>query len=122
MTKALVKENGNEDDNKKKADEIVPDPDYEFRRLAMELQQEWARHGEEEMEENAEGRESTRHRIRELIEHNLTHNAEIEACDLLMEVELLDMLVELAKNPKHAHMDYQRICLYLMRFFDFLKK
>ena len=41
----------------------------------------------------------------------MKHNAETEACDLLMEIENLDMLLD--------HVDqttYARVCLYLSRF------
>jgi 26S proteasome regulatory subunit N1 len=46
--------------------------------------------------------------VDEIVPYNVHHNAEPEACDLLMEVDRLDRIV--------AHVDehnYQRICLYL---------
>lgn len=42
--------------------------------------------------------------------YNMAHNAEAEACDLLMEIERLDLL--------EAYVDesaYPRVCLYLTR-------
>ncbi|KAL3080112.1 hypothetical protein niasHS_013784 [Heterodera schachtii] len=54
------------------------------------------------------------------VEQNLLNNAEIEACDLLIEAEQLDKLLELAKQPKFADMDYGRICLYLLSCVPFM--
>ncbi|KAL3112579.1 hypothetical protein niasHT_018590 [Heterodera trifolii] len=54
------------------------------------------------------------------VEQNLLNNAEIEACDLLIEAEQLDKLLELAKQPKFADMDYGRICLYLLSCMSFM--
>ena len=44
----------------------------------------------------------------EIIPYNMAHNAEADACDLLMEIERLDLL--------HQYVDesaYPRVCLYL---------
>eukprot|EP00118_Oscarella_pearsei_P002780 m.11543 g.11543 ORF g.11543 m.11543 type:complete len:911 (+) comp23495_c0_seq1:476-3208(+) len=46
--------------------------------------------------------------VKEIIPYNMAHNAEAEACDLLMEIDHLDLLEE--------HVDetsYPRVCLYL---------
>lgn len=46
--------------------------------------------------------------VRKLIPCQMKHHAEAEACDLLMEVEQLDLI--------HDYLDkdvYQRVCLYL---------
>ena len=46
--------------------------------------------------------------VRQLIPSQMKHHAEAEACDLLMEVEQLDLI--------HDYLDkdvYQRVCLYL---------
>jgi 26S proteasome regulatory subunit N1 len=44
----------------------------------------------------------------EIIPYNMSHNAEAEACDLLMEIERLDLL------DKHVdEATYSRVCLYL---------
>ncbi|XP_055543393.1 26S proteasome non-ATPase regulatory subunit 2 [Wyeomyia smithii] len=48
------------------------------------------------------------HLIHQIIPYNMAHNAEAEACDLLMEIERLDLL--------EAYVDesaYPRVCLYL---------
>ena len=46
----------------------------------------------------------------EIVPYNMNHNAEAEACDLLMEVERLDLL------DKHVdEASYPRVCLYLTR-------
>lgn len=97
-------------EEEKKA-EIKPDPDYEFRKLAMDLMQEWKQYSSG-TDKDIASREAMKRRVRELVEHNLTHNAEIEACDLLKELEMIDMLLELTVLP---HLDYERICLYLLR-------
>lgn len=45
----------------------------------------------------------------EIVPYNMRHNAETEACDLLMELERLDLLID------HVDRDaYQRVCLYLV--------
>lgn len=47
---------------------------------------------------------------KEIVPYHMEHNAEAEACDLLMEIEQLDLLEQ--------HVDenvYQRVCLYLIR-------
>ena len=49
---------------------------------------------------------------KEIVPYNMAHNAETEACDLLMEIEhlhLLDGYVD--ENSFH------RVCLYLTRYF-----
>ena len=46
----------------------------------------------------------------QLVAYLMEHNAEAEACDLLMEIERLDLL------EQHVSKDtYQRVCLYLTR-------
>ncbi|KAL3080104.1 hypothetical protein niasHS_013776 [Heterodera schachtii] len=59
-------------------------------------------------------------KINSEVEQNLLNNAEIEACDLLIEAEQLDKLLELAKQPKFADMDYGRICLDLLSCVPFM--
>ncbi|KHJ84078.1 hypothetical protein OESDEN_16212 [Oesophagostomum dentatum] len=39
----------------------------------------------------------------------MKHNAEVEACDLLIEIERLDLLMEYVED-----VDHQRVCLYLL--------
>ena len=45
--------------------------------------------------------------VKEIIPFNMQHNAECEACDLLMEVERLDTLEEYVYEQAH-----ERVCLY----------
>jgi 26S proteasome regulatory subunit N1 len=47
--------------------------------------------------------------ITEIVSYNLKHNAEVEACDLLLEIERLDILIDLIKQDEH-----ERACLYLL--------
>ncbi|KAF7637169.1 26S proteasome non-ATPase regulatory subunit 2 [Meloidogyne graminicola] len=92
--------------------EIKPDPDYEFRRKALDLVQEWQNHDSESTEDNLYREETILPKVKELVRHNLTNNAEIEACDLLMEIERIDILKEMAQQLEH--LDYERICLYIL--------
>ena len=100
------------------ATDIKPDPDYEFRRKALDLVQDWQSHDSESQEDNLYREETLLPKIKELVRHNLHNNAEIEACDLLMEIERIDILKEMARQLEH--LDYERICLYILRFFFFL--
>jgi len=46
----------------------------------------------------------------EIVPFFMTHNAEADACDLLLEIESLDDLVQYVdKNT------YERVCLYIVR-------
>lgn len=45
---------------------------------------------------------------REIVPYNMAHNAEAEACDLLMEIERLDLLEQYVDESA-----YPRVCLYL---------
>jgi 26S proteasome regulatory subunit N1 len=49
----------------------------------------------------------------EITTHCLSHNAEADACDLLLELEILDKLIALVDSQ-----NFQRICLYLTRFVE----
>ncbi|KJE88511.1 proteasome 26S subunit [Capsaspora owczarzaki ATCC 30864] len=46
---------------------------------------------------------------KEIVPFNMKHNAEAEACDLLMEIERLDLLSQYVDEQA-----YQRVCLYLV--------
>lgn len=46
---------------------------------------------------------------KEIITFYMSHNAEAEACDLLMEIENVELLIEYAEKET-----YQRVCLYLL--------
>lgn len=48
---------------------------------------------------------------RQIVPYNMAHNAEAEACDLLMEIERLDLLDEFVDENA-----YPRVCLYLTRY------
>uniref|UniRef100_A0A7N6F9A1 26S proteasome non-ATPase regulatory subunit 2 n=1 Tax=Anabas testudineus TaxID=64144 RepID=A0A7N6F9A1_ANATE len=58
------------------------------RHLAGEVAKEW-----QEVEENDKAQQETLLKlVKEIVPYNMAHNAEHEACDLLMEIERLDML------------------------------
>lgn len=46
--------------------------------------------------------------VEEIVPYNVTHNAEHEACDLLIEVEQLEKII-----PHCDSENYSRVCLYL---------
>lgn len=48
--------------------------------------------------------------VKELVEFNMKHNGEVEACDLLIEVEQLPLLLEYVLEDNYA-----RVCIYLLR-------
>lgn len=53
--------------------------------------------------------------VDKIVPYNMQHNAESEACDLLMEVEKLDKLME--------HVDetnFERVCMYLISCADYV--
>ena len=49
---------------------------------------------------------------KEIVPYHMEHNAEAEACDLLMEIERLDLLQNYVDESA-----YNRVCLYLTRYF-----
>lgn len=49
--------------------------------------------------------------LREIVAYNLKHNAEVEACDLLIEMDKLPLVLEYVDEPDHS-----RVCLYLLRY------
>nr|CAD2202686.1 unnamed protein product [Meloidogyne enterolobii] len=100
------------------ASEIKPDPDYEFRRKALDLVEDWQKHDSDSQEDKKHREETILPKIKELVIHNLNHNAEIEACDILMEIERIDLLKEMAQ--KLEHLDYERICLYILSCAPFI--
>ena len=48
---------------------------------------------------------------KEIVPYHMDHNAEAEACDLLMEIEKLELLQEYVDESA-----YPRVCLYLSRY------
>lgn len=74
------------------------------RHLAGEIAHEW----NELSEKDADLRENLLKLAKEIVPYNMKHNAEAEACDLLMEIERLDLLEEYIDESV-----YPRVCLYL---------
>uniref|UniRef100_A0AAR2KSY0 26S proteasome non-ATPase regulatory subunit 2 n=1 Tax=Pygocentrus nattereri TaxID=42514 RepID=A0AAR2KSY0_PYGNA len=74
------------------------------RHLAGEVAKEW-----QEIEEGDKAQQETLLKlVKEIVPYNMAHNAEHEACDLLMEIERLDMLeMYIDENA------YAKVCLYL---------
>lgn len=80
---------------------------FHSRHLAGEIAQEWDEIAVEGDEGKAKRAQLTA-LVEQIIPFQMTHNAEAEACDLLMEIEQLEML--------EAHVDeaaHNRVCLYL---------
>lgn len=48
--------------------------------------------------------------VKELVKYCLDHHAEAEACDLLMEIERVELLLDYVTEDNH-----HRVCLYLSR-------
>ena len=46
---------------------------------------------------------------KDIVVFYMAHNAEADACDLLMEIEHIDLLVDYVEKET-----YQRVCLYLL--------
>lgn len=77
------------------------------RHLAGEVAKEW-----QEVEENDKTQQETLLKlVKEIVPYNMAHNAEHEACDLLMEIERLDMLEDYIDENA-----YGKVCLYLTRY------
>ncbi|XP_046404712.1 26S proteasome non-ATPase regulatory subunit 2 [Ischnura elegans] len=74
------------------------------RHLAGEIAAEWA----ELSPEDAEMKVQLVDLAREIVPYNMAHNAEAETCDLLMEIERLDLLEQYVDESA-----YPRVCLYL---------
>lgn len=77
-----------------------------LRHLAGEIAQEW-----DEIPDGEEGqkkREKLSNLVKQIIPYQMTHNAEAEACDLLMEIEQLELLEQYVDDAAH-----NRVCLYL---------
>lgn len=76
-----------------------------FRHLAGEIASEWPDSSEDEAL-----RQHLLGLVRQIIPYNMAHNAEAEACDLLMEIEQLELLGQFVDEGA-----YPRVCLYLTR-------
>uniref|UniRef100_A0ABD2XIV7 26S proteasome non-ATPase regulatory subunit 2 n=1 Tax=Trichogramma kaykai TaxID=54128 RepID=A0ABD2XIV7_9HYME len=80
-------------------------------RLAMELVDEWSTMP---LDREREITEKLLPLAKKLVRFDAQHNAEIQACDLALEIDRLDLLVEsLDKN------NYSRVCLYLASTADY---
>lgn len=53
--------------------------------------------------------------VRDICVYCLEHSAEAEACDLLMEIEKVDFIIELVSEDI-----YERVCLYLTRYVEYI--
>ncbi|ETN78502.1 Proteasome/cyclosome repeat protein [Necator americanus] len=89
--------------------EPIGDWGHEYvRHLAMEMSEEW-----KQASDGSEKSKARRNELlvlaRDIVTHNMKHNAEVEACDLLIEIERLDLLMEYVED-----VDHQRVCLYLL--------
>ncbi|ESO97305.1 hypothetical protein LOTGIDRAFT_187615 [Lottia gigantea] len=76
------------------------------RHLTGQVAAEW-----QEAEDDASGatmKEKLLIMIKQIVPYHMTHNAEAEACDLLMEIEKLDLLKDYVDDSV-----YSRVCLYL---------
>ncbi len=80
-----------------------PPPSSVCRRLCTQLPEEWLSEARRE--------ETLLPLVRDIAVYCLEHSAETEACDLLMEVEKVEMISELVTEDIH-----DRVCLYLVRY------
>lgn len=76
-----------------------------YSHLSGEIAAGW---GETDVSGNKEVREKIIQLSKQIVPYNMAHNAEAEACDLLMEIERLDLLEQYVDENI-----YQRVCLYL---------
>ncbi|KJH47377.1 Proteasome/cyclosome repeat protein [Dictyocaulus viviparus] len=89
--------------------EPIGDWGHEYvRHLAMEMSEEW-KQASDGSEKSKARRKELLVLARDIVMHNMKHNAEVEACDLLIEIERLDLLMEYVVD-----VDHQRVCLYLL--------
>lgn len=75
----------------------------------MEMADEWRQAGEAGVPEQRAA--DLLELAKEIIAHNMKHNAEVETCDLLIELERLDLLLDVVEEVDHG-----RVCLYLLRY------
>ncbi|XP_050314763.1 26S proteasome non-ATPase regulatory subunit 2 [Anthonomus grandis grandis] len=72
------------------------------RHLAGEIAWEWA----EKDVDDKDVEDKLIQLVKQIVPYNMAHNAEAEACDLLMEIERVDLLEQYVD-------DYSKVCLYL---------
>lgn len=75
----------------------------------MQMAEEWRSYADGSEASNKK-REELLLLARDIMCHNMKHNAEVEACDLLIEIERLDLLINYVEEVDHG-----RVCLYLLR-------
>jgi 26S proteasome regulatory subunit N1 len=84
------------------------------RHLTAELSQEWqestSENNDKQMNKNALFKLAE-----DIVQFYMKHNAEADACDLLMEIERLDVLLKYVEKDT-----YQRVCLYLLGYIIYL--
>lgn len=89
--------------------EPISDWGHEYvRHLSSELGEQW----KEIDPDSPEGKGEQKKLLllaREIVEHNMKHSAEAEACDLLLEIEQLSLLTEFVEEPVN-----DKVCLYLL--------
>ncbi|XP_012277121.1 26S proteasome non-ATPase regulatory subunit 2 [Orussus abietinus] len=79
------------------------------RHLSGELAAEWHQLVRVEAEDpNSEASKKLIALVHEIVPYNMAHNAETEACDLVMEIEIFDLLEQYVDESA-----CQRVCLYL---------
>lgn len=85
--------------------EPIGDWGHEYvRHLAMEMSEEWKKEG------TSDARKAELLKLtQDIVSHHMKHNAEVEACDLLIEIERIDLLISYVQE-----VDHQRVCLYLL--------
>ncbi|CAI2352032.1 unnamed protein product [Caenorhabditis sp. 36 PRJEB53466] len=85
--------------------EPIGDWGHEYvRHLAMEMSEEWKK------DTTQDARKTELIQLtKDIVAHHMKHNAEVEACDLLIEIERLDLLLTYVQE-----VDHQRVCLYLL--------
>lgn len=78
-----------------------------FRHLSAEIVEEWATL-DASNDEHKKKIVKLLELVNSIVPYHMKHNAEAEACDLLMEIERLDLL------PQYVDAESQsRVCLYL---------
>ncbi|CAB3406247.1 unnamed protein product [Caenorhabditis bovis] len=88
--------------------EPIGDWGHEYvRHLAMEMAEEWKKSTEQNANDQRKSELLTL--AKQIVAHHIKYNAEVEACDLLIEIEKLDLLTDYVQE-----VDHQRVCLYLL--------
>lgn len=77
------------------------------RHLAGEIALDWA----DLTDQDGERKEELLTLANAIVPYHMNHNAEAEACDLLMEIERLDLLINYVDADA-----FPRVCLYLTRY------